>query len=497
MSGLAFHQANGSDAAAVTYNTVNGVYGGQLWNADDRQDRGRHQRRRGPQGDGRARQPDEAARAEGLGQLVHRRGQRRDLPGQGVRRLQLDRRDRRPASTRSSPRSARRPRRSRRSSASPRCPKQDADVVPLGGMGMHVSKYAPAEDQAEALNFIKWFEQPEIQKKWAAAGGVPSRKDALASPEFLEANPWNKVYAESVPAPARHVERPRVREAHQHREHQRQRRAERGQGPAVGARRHRRRAAEGARREPGRRASSSRSDDGRARLLHHRRRRPSWRRRRRGACAGWATGASPACSSRPRSRCCCSSRSSRSCGRCTCRSRTTPRRGTRRRSGSGSATTSTSSRRAGSASARSRRRSTSSGRSGCRPCSGFTIAYLISRRVRGRGLLTTLFLVPMMLSPVVVGLFWRFMLDTQFGVVNSLLGTIGLGPGRVADEPAPRALLGDHRRHLAVDAVHHADRARRAHRGAPATSTRPRRSTAPRSGSASATSRCPWSGRSC
>jgi multiple sugar transport system permease protein len=58
---------------------------------------------------------------------------------------------------------------------------------------------------------------------------------------------------------------------------------------------------------------------------------------------------------------------------------------------------------------------------------GFSIAYLISRRVRGRGAMTTLFLVPMMLSPVVVGLFWRFMLDTQFGVVNSLLGSVGLG----------------------------------------------------------------------
>jgi multiple sugar transport system permease protein len=58
---------------------------------------------------------------------------------------------------------------------------------------------------------------------------------------------------------------------------------------------------------------------------------------------------------------------------------------------------------------------------------GFAIAYLISRRTRGRGLLTTLFLVPMMLSPVVVGLFWRFMLDTQFGVINSMLGSIGLG----------------------------------------------------------------------
>ncbi|WP_324651880.1 sugar ABC transporter permease [Georgenia sp. H159] len=59
---------------------------------------------------------------------------------------------------------------------------------------------------------------------------------------------------------------------------------------------------------------------------------------------------------------------------------------------------------------------------------GFSIAYLISRRTRGRGLLTTLFLVPMMLSPVVVGLFWRFMLDAQFGVVNSMLTSLGLEP---------------------------------------------------------------------
>ncbi|MEV4552123.1 carbohydrate ABC transporter permease [Nonomuraea wenchangensis] len=58
---------------------------------------------------------------------------------------------------------------------------------------------------------------------------------------------------------------------------------------------------------------------------------------------------------------------------------------------------------------------------------GFAIAYLISRRRHGRGLLTTLFLVPMMLSPVVVGLFWRFMLDAQFGVINSMLGSLGLG----------------------------------------------------------------------
>src|SRR3954452_2609191 len=58
---------------------------------------------------------------------------------------------------------------------------------------------------------------------------------------------------------------------------------------------------------------------------------------------------------------------------------------------------------------------------------GFTIAFLISRRVKGRGALTTMFLIPMMLSPIVVGLFWKFMLDVQFGVVNSFLNSLGLG----------------------------------------------------------------------
>ena len=43
------------------------------------QDRRRHQRRRRQEGDGRPRQPDGPAHAQGLEQLVHRRGQRRDL----------------------------------------------------------------------------------------------------------------------------------------------------------------------------------------------------------------------------------------------------------------------------------------------------------------------------------------------------------------------------------------------------------------------------------
>ena len=53
---------------------------------------------------------------------------------------------------------------------------------------------------------------------------------------------------------------------------------------------------------------------------------------------------------------------------------------------------------------------------------GFGMAMLVREKFRGSGLLTTLILVPMMLSPVVVGLFWKLMYTPTFGYVNYLLG---------------------------------------------------------------------------
>jgi multiple sugar transport system substrate-binding protein len=64
---------------------------------------------------------------------------------------------------------------------------------------MHISKYIPADHQAEALNFMKWFQTPEAQKKWAQLGGVPARNDVLNSPDFLDVLPYNHVFTESVP----------------------------------------------------------------------------------------------------------------------------------------------------------------------------------------------------------------------------------------------------------------------------------------------------------
>src|SRR5260221_11993608 len=49
---------------------------------------------------------------------------------------------------------------------------------------------------------------------------------------------------------------------------------------------------------------------------------------------------------------------------------------------------------------------------------GFAVAYLFSSQFKGRSFITTAILIPMMLSTVVVGLFWRFMLQANIGIVN-------------------------------------------------------------------------------
>lgn len=53
---------------------------------------------------------------------------------------------------------------------------------------------------------------------------------------------------------------------------------------------------------------------------------------------------------------------------------------------------------------------------------GFGMALLVREKFFGSGLVTTLILVPMMLSPVVAGLFWKLMYNPSFGYLNYLLG---------------------------------------------------------------------------
>jgi multiple sugar transport system permease protein len=59
---------------------------------------------------------------------------------------------------------------------------------------------------------------------------------------------------------------------------------------------------------------------------------------------------------------------------------------------------------------------------------GFGVAMLLNRKFAGRGAIMTLLLIPMMLSPIVVALFWRFMMQGD-GVLNYYaVNLLGLEP---------------------------------------------------------------------
>ncbi len=58
---------------------------------------------------------------------------------------------------------------------------------------------------------------------------------------------------------------------------------------------------------------------------------------------------------------------------------------------------------------------------------GFGLALLLNRDFRFKGLVTTLLLLPMMMSPAVVGLFWQLLYSPNWGPINYLLGLDNFG----------------------------------------------------------------------
>ena len=52
---------------------------------------------------------------------------------------------------------------------------------------------------------------------------------------------------------------------------------------------------------------------------------------------------------------------------------------------------------------------------------GFTLAYLINKKFKGNDLWTTIIVLPMMLSPAVVGNFWKFLYQPQIGLFNYIV----------------------------------------------------------------------------
>lgn len=59
---------------------------------------------------------------------------------------------------------------------------------------------------------------------------------------------------------------------------------------------------------------------------------------------------------------------------------------------------------------------------------GVGLALLLDRQIRGMSLLRTIFILPMMIAPIVVGLMWRYMYHPSVGILNRTLRGLGLEP---------------------------------------------------------------------
>ncbi len=57
---------------------------------------------------------------------------------------------------------------------------------------------------------------------------------------------------------------------------------------------------------------------------------------------------------------------------------------------------------------------------------GIALALALEHPVRGMAIFRTVFILPMMIAPIAVGLAWRYMFDAQFGLINAVLGLVGI-----------------------------------------------------------------------
>lgn len=61
-------------------------------------------------------------------------------------------------------------------------------------------------------------------------------------------------------------------------------------------------------------------------------------------------------------------------------------------------------------------------------CLGIALGLLVTARLRWVGILRTALLIPIMMTPVVVGVLWRTLFNSSYGVVNYLLSLVHIPP---------------------------------------------------------------------
>ncbi len=56
------------------------------------------------------------------------------------------------------------------------------------------------------------------------------------------------------------------------------------------------------------------------------------------------------------------------------------------------------------------------------------LAALLNRKMKGRSVYRTIYFLPMVAAPAAVAMVWRWLYNSEFGLLNHMLGAVGLGP---------------------------------------------------------------------
>ena len=66
----------------------------------------------------------------------------------------------------------------------------------LGGQGISVVSYSDSQDAA--LEYIKWFAQPEVQARWWELGGYSALRAVVEDPGFADSQPYAQTFLDSM-----------------------------------------------------------------------------------------------------------------------------------------------------------------------------------------------------------------------------------------------------------------------------------------------------------
>ncbi|RUM25632.1 carbohydrate ABC transporter substrate-binding protein [Rhizobium vallis] len=75
-------------------------------------------------------------------------------------------------------------------------PAEKAHFAQLGGQGISVVSYSDKRDAA--LQYIKWFAQPDVQAKWWELGGFSCLNSVVNAPDFAKSQPYAQAFLDSM-----------------------------------------------------------------------------------------------------------------------------------------------------------------------------------------------------------------------------------------------------------------------------------------------------------